>query len=107
MYTIELENTGYYPGYIYAVKDYVPDGMEFNPNYEENAGWVMTDYGYLENDSLFDELVQAGEKKYLTVAFDIVRKEAGSFVNYAEVEDDDLQILVVGGSKVEEGDNNE
>lgn len=107
VYTIELENTGYYPGYIYAVKDYVPDGMEFNPDYEENVGWVMTDYGYLENDSLFNELVQAGEKKYLTVAFDIVRKEAGSFVNYAEVEDDDLQILVVGGSKSEEGDNNE
>lgn len=107
VYTIELENTGYYPGYIYAVKDYVPDGMTFNPDYEENAGWVMTDYGYLENDTLFDELVQAGEKKYLTIAFDITRKEAGSFVNYAEVEDDDLQILVVGGSRLEEGDGNE
>lgn len=107
VYTIELENTGYYPGYIYAVKDYVPDGMQFNPDYEENAGWVKTDYGYLENDTLFDELVQAGEKKYLTIAFDIVRKEAGSFVNYAEVEDEDLQILVVGGSRLEEGDGNE
>jgi hypothetical protein len=107
VYTIELENTGYYPGYIYAVKDYVPDGMQFNPDYEENAGWVMTDYGYLENDTLFDELVQAGEKKYLTIAFDIVRKEAGSFVNYAEVEDEDLQILIVGGSRLEEGDGNE
>ncbi len=107
VYTIELENTGYYPGYIYAVKDYVPDGMQFNPDYEENAGWVMTDYGYLENDTLFDELVASGEKKYLTIAFDIIRKEAGSFVNYAEVEDEDLQILVVGGSKLEEGDGNE
>lgn len=105
VYTLELENTGYYPGYIYAVKDYIPDGMEFNENYEENKGWTMTEYGYLENNTLFDQLVSSGEKKYLTIAFDVVRKEAGSFVNYASVDDDDLQILVVAGN--EEGDVNE
>lgn len=107
VYTLELENTGYYPGYIYSVKDYIPDGMQFNENYEENKGWVMTDYGYLENNTLFDQLVAGGEKKYLTIAFDIVRKEAGSFVNYAAVDDEDLQILVVAGIEGEEGDRNE
>lgn len=107
VYTLELENTGYYPGYIYSVKDYIPDGMKFNENYEENKGWVMTEYGYLENNTLFDQLVAGGEKKYLTVAFDIVRKEAGSFVNYAAVDDEDLQILVVAGNEGEEGDSNE
>lgn len=107
VYTLELENTGYYPGYIYSVKDYIPDGMQFNENYEENKGWVMTEYGYLENNTLFDQLVAGGEKKYLTIAFDIVRKEAGSFVNYAAVDDEDLQILVVAGSEGEQGDSNE
>lgn len=107
VYTIELENVGYYPGYIYNVKDYIPDGMKFNPDYEENKGWVMTEYGYLENNTLFDQLVAGGEKKYLTVAFDIVRKEAGSFVNYAAVDDEDLQILVVAGNEDKEGDSNE
>lgn len=105
VYTLELENIGYYPGYIYAVKDYIPDGMSFNENYEENKGWIMTEYGYLENNTLFDQIVSSGEKKYLTIAFDVTRKEAGSFINYASVDDEDLQILVVAES--EEGDNNE
>lgn len=105
VYTLELENTGYYPGYIYAVKDYIPDGMSFNESYEENKGWIMTEYGYLENNTLFDQLINSGEKKYLTIAFDITRKEAGSFVNYASVEDEDLQILVVAEN--EEGDTND
>ena len=107
IYTIELENVGYYPGYIYLVKDYVPDGMTFNDSYEENKGWVMTEQGYLENNTLSDQLIAGGEKKYLTIAFDISRKEAGSFVNYAAVDDDDLQILVVAGTSEEEGDVNE
>lgn len=103
VYTLELENIGYYPGYIYQVKDYIPDGMTFNDKYEENKGWVMNDNGYLENNTLFDQLINSGEKKYLTIAFDISRKEAGSFINYASVDDEDLQILVVAGQN-EEGD---
>lgn len=95
IYTIELENVGYYPGYIYRIKDYIPDGMTFNPKYEENQGWVLSEEGYIENNSLEKDLVYAGDKKYLTVAFDITRKEAGSFINYAAVEDEDLHILVI------------
>lgn len=104
IYTIELENIGYYPGYIYRVKDYIPDGMTFNPQYEENQGWELKEDGYIENNSLEKELVYAGDKKYLTVAFDITRKEAGSFINYALVEDEDLHILAIqqeGGNKNE------
>lgn len=95
VYTIELENTGYYPGYIYTIKDYIPDGMTFNETYKENAGWTLNKNGYIENSTLFDELISAGGKKYLTVAFDVSRKEAGSFINYASVDDEDLHILVV------------
>lgn len=104
VYTIELENIGYYPGFIYSVKDYIPDGMRFNPNYEENKGWIENEDGYLENNTLSEELIYEGDKKYLTVAFDIVRKEAGSFINYAVIEDDDLQILTVANLQGESGD---
>ena len=106
IYTLELENTGYYPGYIYKVKDYIPDGMSFNDKYEENKGWIKNDNGYLENNTLSDQLINSGEKKYLTIAFDITKKEAGSFINYASVDDEDLQILVVAGQN-EEGEQNE
>lgn len=99
IYTIELENVGYYPGYIYAIRDYIPDGMKFNESYEENKGWVVTKDDYLENDTLSNELVYEGDKKYLTIAFDITRKEAGSFINFASVEDDDLQILSVAANQ--------
>lgn len=104
VYTIELENTGYYPGYIYTVKDYIPDGMKFNEEYEENKGWELSDEGYVSNSTLFDELVYSGDKKYLTIAFDVTRKEAGSFINYASVEDEDLHILTVADSNGSEED---
>lgn len=113
VYTIELENTGYYPGYIYAVKDYIPDGMTFNPSYEENKGWIVNDDGYVENNTLSDQLIYGGDKKYLTIAFEVTRKEAGSFVNYSEVSDDDLQRLMLDDLKKDsslsesEGGNNE
>ncbi len=93
VYVLELENIGYYPGYVYRIKDYIPDGMTFNAEYEENTGWELNEDGYLENNTLSDELIYGGQKKYLTIAFDVTRKEAGSFINYAEVNDDDLFIL--------------
>ena len=65
--------------------------MNFNSNYEENKGWVQNDNGTLTNSTLANEIIREGEKKYLTIAFDITRKEAGSFVNFASV--DELQIL--------------
>ena len=46
-YSIEIKNTGYFPGYVYKVKDLIPDGMSFNSNYTENAGWTLSDNGYL------------------------------------------------------------
>lgn len=107
VYTLELENVGYYPGYIYRVKDYIPDGMTFNPDYEENKGWTVNANGYVENNTLASELIRGGEKKYLTIAYDISRKEAGSFINYAAVDDDDLQILTVAGDEINGGNENE
>lgn len=91
VYTLEIENVKYYPGYATLITELVPDGMSFNPEYSENQGWELQEDGTLTNRTLADEIINEGEKKYLTVAFDITRKEAGSFVNFASV--DELQIL--------------
>lgn len=98
VYTLEIENIKYYPGYATLITELIPDGMNFNPEYAENNGWELTEDGILTNRTLSNEIINEGEKKYLTVAFDITRKEAGSFINFASV--DELQIL--GGISDEE-----
>ncbi len=98
VYTLEIENIKYYPGYATLITELIPDGMSFNPEYAENKGWELSEDGLLTNRTLANELINEGQKKYLTVAFDITKKEAGSFVNFASV--DELQIL--GGISDEE-----
>lgn len=97
IYTIELENVKYYPGYITRVTEQIPDGMSFNSEYSENKGWEMSEDGILYNRTLENELIKENEKKYLTVAFDITRKEAGSFINYASVD----EVKILGGEEDE------
>lgn len=97
VYTLELQNIMYYPGYITKVIEVVPDGMSFNKSYEENKGWKLNESGVLENETLSETLLNEKDKKYLTVAFDITSKEAGSFVNVASI--DGLQILGGGTSE--------
>lgn len=102
-YTIEVENKGYYPGYVYRIKDIIPDGMSFNKSYPENAEWELNDYGYLENRSLANSVLNAGEKKYINLSLDLIRKEAGSFVNYAIIEESDLEIYNGTASELKNG----
>ena len=92
-YSIEIQNSGTYPGYVYRVIDMLPDGMTFNDSYEENKDWILNDDGTLENTSLSGTIIHEGEKKYLTLSLDISRKEAGTFVNYVSISDEDLGIV--------------
>lgn len=94
VYTLEISNVKYYPMYVDLVTEQIPDGMSFNANYEENKGWTLNDDGSLTNDSLSNDPISENEKRYLTVAFDITRKEAGSFVNYASVD----EVNILGGN---------
>ncbi len=94
VYLLEIENVKHYPGYATIVSESIPDGMSFNPSYEENKGWTLSEDGYLINESLKDEVINEGEKKYLTIAFDISRKEAGSFINYASID----ELTILGGN---------
>lgn len=102
-YSIEIKNTGFYPGYIYKVKDLIPDGMTFNENYAENKDWALSDSGYLENVSLSALPILSGETKYLTLSLDLTRKEAGSFINNAIIEDTDLMIYSGTASDLKNG----
>ena len=97
IYTIELQNVKYYPGYITKVTETIPDGMNFNPDYDENKGWELGEDGNLYNRTLENDLIRENEKRYLTIAFDITRKEAGSFINYASADD----IKILGGEEDE------
>ena len=102
-YTIEIENSGYYPGYVYKIKDIIPDGMEFNSSYAENSGWSVSESGYLENTSLSGKALNSGEKKYITLSLDLTRKEAGTFINYVMVDDSDLEIYNGTASELKSG----
>ena len=91
-YLIEVENVGFYPGYVYNIKDYIPNGMTFNQDYKENTNWTQVE-DYVVNKSLSNVLLEPGEKVPLWIAFDVSRKEAGSFINYVRIEDEDLEIF--------------
>lgn len=91
VYTIEIENIKYYPGYVKLVTEQIPDGMSFNKDYEENKGWTLNDDGLLTNNTLENDLIEENGKRYLTIALDVTRKEAGSFINNVSV--DELEIL--------------
>ena len=80
------------------VTEVIPDGMSFNPEYAENKGWELGEDGNLYNRTLENDLIRENEKKYLTVAFDITRKEAGSFINYASADD----VKILGGEEDED-----
>ena len=97
VYTLEIENVKYYPGYIKLVTETIPEGMAFNENYAENEGWILHEDGTITNSSLANTVINEGEKKYLTIAFDLTSKEAGSFVNLASV--DEFEVL---GGKADE-----
>ena len=101
IYNIEVVNSGSYPGYVYRIKDYIPAGMTFNPEYSENKGWSQVSDAYIEYKGLYDsnKVLEPGVKHNVSLALDVSTHEAGSFLNYAIIEQDDLKIL--GGKEDE------
>lgn len=93
VYTIELENTKYFPGTIGNIIESIPDGMTFNPNLAENDGWYESD-GLLYYSNLDSTLLMPGEKYYITIALDLVTDSGGSYVNFVSVNDLQVQSIV-------------
>lgn len=93
VYTIELENTKYFPGTVGNIIESIPDGMTFDPNLAENDGWYEND-GLLYYSNLDSTLLMPGEKYYITIALNLVTDSGGSYVNFVSVNDLQVQSVV-------------
>lgn len=93
VYTIEIENTKYFPGTIGNIIESIPDGMTFDPNLAENDGWYESD-GQLYYSNLDSTLLLPGEKYYITIALNLVTDSGGSYVNFVSVNDLQVQSVV-------------
>lgn len=97
-YTIEIENTKYFPGTIGSIIETIPDGMTFNPDYAENEGWYESD-GYLYYSDLDSVLLMPGEKYYVNITLDLVTNSGGSYVNFVSI--NDLQVQSINADLTE------
>ena len=64
-YQIRITNEGMIAGYAKEIKDYIPEGLEFNK--EDNPLWTVNTEGVITTDQLKDTLLQPGESKVVTV----------------------------------------
>lgn len=102
VYTIELENTKYFPGTIGNIIESIPDGMTFDPNLAENDGWYESD-GLLYYSNLSSTLLMPGEKYYVTIALNLVTDSGGSYINFVSV--NDLQVQPISSDLTEVKDD--
>lgn len=75
-------------GYAKEVKDYIPEGLEFNK--EDNPLWTENSEGIITTDQLKDTLLQPGESKVVTVLLTWKNSQdnMGLKVNVAEISKD-------------------
>lgn len=102
VYTIEIENTKYFPGTVGNIIESIPDGMTFDPNLAENDGWYESD-GLLYYSNLSSTLLMPGEKYYITIALNLVTDSGGSYVNFVSV--NDLQVQPISSDLTEVKDD--
>lgn len=85
VYGFTVENNTSSAGYVKLIEEMIPDGMSFNPNYEENKDWFSVE-GNVYYDGLKDTLLKPSETKTFQIALDInPRNEAGTFLNQVSV----------------------
>lgn len=87
-YQIRITNEGMIAGYAKEVKDYIPEGLEFNK--EDNPLWTENSEGIITTDQLKDTLLQPGESKVVTVLLTWKNSQdnMGLKVNVAEISKD-------------------
>ena len=87
-YNIKVTNEGEVPGYAYEIKDYIPNGLEFDQ--EENPDWKLTDDGNVVTEKLKNTLLNPGESA--TVGIILTWKNSTTnlqlMTNYAEISKD-------------------
>ncbi len=70
-YGFEVVNTSNLAGYVNMIEENIPDGMSFNPNYEENKDWFSVE-GKVYYDALKDVRLDPGERITFEIALDII-----------------------------------
>lgn len=85
IYAFSITNSTKLSGYVKLIEETIPEGMSFNPNYEENKGWFSVD-GKVYYDGLKDTVIKPNEEKSFFIALDInPRNEAGTFLNQVSI----------------------
>ena len=93
-YQIRITNEGNKPGYATEIKDYIPEGLEFVE--EDNENWVLSEDGKtITTDQLKDVLLNPGDSKIIEVTLRWINghNNLGVKTNWAEISkdsDDDI-----------------
>lgn len=103
-YTIEIENTKYFPGTVGNIIESIPDGMTFDPNLAENDGWYESD-GLLYYSKLDSELLLPGQKYYVTISLNLTTDTGGTYVNFVAVNDLQVQSVISDFTEVKDDEN--
>ena len=89
-YQIRVTNEGNKPGYAYEVKDYIPEGVEFVAE-DNNEHWTLSEDGKtVTSDELADTLLQPGESATIEITLRWIngQNNLGVKTNWAEISED-------------------
>lgn len=87
-YNITITNEGTIAGYAKEIKDYIPEGLQFVQ--EDNQNWKVSSDGVITTESLADKLLQPGESATVQVVLRWINNEnnLGMKTNVAEISKD-------------------
>ena len=90
-YTIKITNEGEIEGYATEITDYIPDGLEFYEEDNEEYNWKTGEDGKITTDYLKDKLLKPGESAEvkLVLRWKNSSNNLGQKINTAEISDDE------------------
>ena len=105
-YQIRITNEGNKAGYAYEIKDYIPEGLEFVA--EDNENWVLSQDGKtVTTDALADTLLQPGESATVEITLRWINghDNLGVKTNWAEISEDSDDDIDSTPDNFEEGED--
>ena len=90
VFQIKVTNEGELEGYATELTDYIPEGLLFYEEDNEEYGWKQREDGAVTTDYLKDTLLKPGESATVEIAlrWDRSEKNLGLKTNVAEISDD-------------------
>ena len=105
-YQIRITNEGNKAGYAYEIKDYIPEGLEFVA--EDNEDWVLSEDGRtVTTDQLADTLLEPGESATVEITLRWINghDNLGVKTNWAEISEDSDDDIDSTPDNFEEGED--